>query len=133
MSLKDSTLLADANLAPTGGVVEWTFVPNGITIPNGSQFIIAEHDLANRAVVTCKVRPAARNPKTGSYTKEKKEVVISQPFSLSNGELYYETFRLIRESHPATEPAARTAIQTIASQLISSSAMTSFWDRGSAE
>lgn len=133
MGLKNATISPDANIAITVGVINWTFVPNGVTIQNGSQFVVSELDESNRAVVTAKIRPAARNNKTGAYTKEKKEVIVSQPFLLPTGEVSYETFRIIRESHPLVSGVDKAYLQKTVGQLVIGDAMSTFWNQGSAE
>jgi len=131
MGLKNMSLLAGGTVATTGGTAQ-VFADDGITIPNGLHLIVpADADYQTRRSVTAKYRPPVVDPKTGTYTKDKKSVSYTCPVVLSSGQVVFNVIRIEREVHPSTTAAAALELNTIGAQLLADADVVGFWATGS--
>lgn len=131
MGLKNMSLLTGATLSASGGSA-LVFADDGVTIPNGVHLVVpADADYQTRRTVTVKYRPPTIDPKTGSYSKDKKSISYTQPVVLASGAVVFNVVRIEREVHPSTSAAAALDLINVGSQMISDSDVTAFWATGS--
>lgn len=132
MSLKNMTLIdAVATHSFTGGTPHG-YVEDGIQIASGVHLINPDDtDYKTRRQVTAKVRQSTYNPKTGTYSKDKKSISYVVPQVLANGQTVFNTVRIEREIHPDCADATAMDMLTIAAQLCISSDVGNFWSVGS--
>lgn len=131
MSLKNMTLLAGATLSASGGT-SLVFADDSVTIPNGVHLIVpADADYQTRRQVTAKVRQPVRDPKTGTYGKDKKSMCHARPVVLTDGSICFETIRVEREMHPSSSAANAVELNKIGAQMLFDTDTDSFWAVGS--
>lgn len=131
MGLKTMSLLAGGSVATTGGTAQ-VFADDGVTIPNGLHLIVpADTDYQTRRSATVKYRPPTVDPKTGSYTKDKKSISYTVPVVLASGAVVFNVIRIEREVHPSTSAAAQAELCTIGAQLLVDADVAGFWANGS--
>lgn len=131
MGIVNSTLLAGATVAATGGT-SLTLAPDGQSSPG------AVH-VANMAITDFRVRPNAwfrskvatvLDKLKGVFSKGKRSVVYVKPKLLSSGELIYPLIRIELEDHPEMTAAEVSALVTEGAQLLCDSDYTAFWTTG---
>lgn len=132
MGLKNMSLIAaPTSITPAGGSA-LVFAEDGVTIQNGVHLIVpADADYATRRVLTVKNRPAALDPKTGSYSKDKKSMSLAQPLILADGRTVFCTIRIEREIHPTMSAAAALELNNLGAQLLVDADVVNFWAVGS--
>lgn len=131
MGLKTMSLVAaPTSITPAGGTA-LVFAEDGVTVANGLHLIVpADADYQTRRVVTVKNRPATLDPKTGSYSKDKKSICLAQPKILADGRVIFNTIRLEREVHPSMTAAENLELNNLGAQLLVDSDVASFWATG---
>lgn len=131
MGLRNMSLAEAATVATTGGT-PLTFTDNGVSIQNGLQVVVpTDTDYATRRQATFKVRPAALDPKTGAYGKDKKSVSFAIPIVFSDGRVIYNTIRIEREISPQLSSENATELLKIGAQLLTDTDTAAFWASGS--
>lgn len=131
MALKNMSLLSSATISATGGTA-LVFADNGVTIPNGVQLLVpADADYQTRRTVTAKYKPATVDPKTNSYGKDKKSIVLTQPVVLTDGTVKFNVLRIEREMHPSMSAASCVEMNKLGAQLLSDTDLDAFWATGS--
>lgn len=127
--IQTMTVKTGATMAPTGGT-DLVFAPDGITVQNGVHCVVpAVTSYAVRPSMTAKYRPPSLNS-DGSYSKDKKSVVYTIPFTLASGEISFQLIRIERECHPEYSAAAALDLNVVGSQLLTDSEAASFWAVG---
>lgn len=133
MGLKNMSLLASATVSASGGTA-LVFANDGVTIQNGLHLIVpADTDYQTRRQVTAKYRPPTLDPKTNSYSKDKKSISLSKPMVLTDGRVVFNTIRIEREVHPSLAAADAVELNKLGAQLLSDTDTDSFWATGSLE
>ena len=131
MGLKTMSLLAGSTVSATGGSAQ-VFADDGVTIQNGLHLIVpADADYQTRRTATVKYRPPTLDPKTGTYSKDKKSISYTYPQVLSTGVVVFNVIRIEREVHPSFAAASAAELNVIGAQLLSDSDLTAFWATGS--
>lgn len=131
MGLKTMSLLAGSTVSATGGTAQ-VFADDGITIQNGLHLIVpADADYQTRRSATVKYRPPTVDPKTSSYSKDKKSISYTLPLVLTNGTVVFNVIRIEREVHPSLPAASAAELNAIGAQLLSDADLTAFWATGS--
>lgn len=119
-----------ANVTTSGGDPDMTFKSDGQTIPNGIHTVCVSDDYADRRQITAKVRLATVDPKTGTYSKDKRSVSIAMPTELSDGRIIFNTVRIETEVHPSAHSSG-ALLRSFALQVLSATDTQDFWDYGS--
>lgn len=131
MGLKNMSLQAGSTVSVTGGTAQ-VFADDGVTIQNGLHLIVpADTDYQTRRSATAKYRAPVIDPKTGSYSKDKKSISYTLPQVLTDGRVVFNVIRIEREVHPALSAAAAAELNVIGAQLLTDADVTSFWASGS--
>jgi len=131
MGLKNMSLLAGGTVSATGGTAQ-VFADDGITIQNGVHLVVpADADYQTRRSATAKYRAPVVDPKTGTYTKDKKSISYTVPVVLASGAVVFNVLRIEREVHPSSTAAAAAELNVIGAQLLSDADCTAFWATGS--
>lgn len=131
MGLKNMSLLAGGTVSTSGGSAQ-VFADDGVTIQNGLHLIVpADSDYQVRRSATVKYRPPTVDPKTNSYTKDKKSITYTYPQVLTDGSVVFNVLRIERECHPSFSAANAAELNVIGAQLLSDSDLTAFWATGS--
>jgi len=131
MGLKNMSLLAGSTVSASGGTAQ-VFADDGITIQNGLHLMIpADADYQTRRSATVKYRAPIVDPKTGSYSKDKKSVSYTLPIVLSDGRVVFNVLRIEREVHPSLSAEAAAELNVIGAQLLTDADVTAFWANGS--
>lgn len=132
MGLKTMSVQEGAVTVSATGGTTLTFAEDGQTIQNGVHLIVpADSDYATRRSLTVKYRPPTLNPKTGSYTKDKKSMVFTRPVILTDGSVAFNVLRIEREIVPSTSVAERDMLNIVGAQLLVDSEAGSYWATGS--
>ena len=130
MGLKNMSLLASATVSASGGTA-LVFAEDGVTIQNGVHLVVpADADYQTRRQVTAKYRQPTLDPKTGSYSKDKKSISLSKPTVLSDGRVVFNTIRIEREVHPSLSAADCVELNKLGAQMLSDSDLDNFWASG---
>lgn len=132
MGLKTMSLIAEpTSITPAGGTA-LVFAEDGVTISNGLHLIVpADSDYQTRRVVTIKNRPPSLDPKTGSYSKDKKSMSLAQPIVLADGRVVFNTIRIEREVHPSLAASSALELNNLGAQLLVDADVVNFWATGS--
>lgn len=131
MGLKNMSLQAGSTVSVTGGTAQ-VFADDGVTIQNGLHLIVpADTDYQTRRSATAKYRAPVIDPKTGSYSKDKKSISYTLPQVLTDGRVVFNVIRIEREVHPALSAAAAAELNVIGAQLLTDADASSFWASGS--
>lgn len=131
MGLKSMSLLASASVSASGGTA-LVFADDGVTIQNGLHLIVpADTDYQTRRQVTAKYRQPTLDPKTATYSKDKKSISLSLPMVLTDGRVVFNTIRLEREVHPSLSAANALELNNLGAQLLVDADVTAFWATGS--
>lgn len=131
MGLKNMSLQSGATSSVSGGSAQ-VFADDGVTIQNGLHLIVpADTDYQTRRSATIKYRPPTVDPKTGSYSKDKKSISYTLPQVLTNGTVVFNVIRIEREVHPSLSAANAAELNNIAAQLLYDSDTSAFWASGS--
>lgn len=131
MGLKNMSLLASASISASGGTAQ-VFADDGITIQNGIHLIVpADADYQTRRQATVKYKPPTLDPKTASYSKDKKSISYTKPIVLTDGRVVFNTIRIEREVHPSLSAADCTELNRIGAQLLTDTDTDAFWASGS--
>lgn len=131
MGLKNMSLQAGSTIGATGGTAQ-VFADDGVTIQNGLHLIVpADADYQTRRSATVKFRPPVIDPKTGSYSKDKKSISYTLPITLADGRVVFNVIRIEREVHPSLSAANAAELNVIGAQLLTDSDVTAFWASGS--
>lgn len=131
MGLKTMSLLASATVSASGGTA-LVFADDGVTIQNGVHLIVpADTDYQTRRQVTAKYRPPTLDPKTATYSKDKKSISLSKPIVLSSGKVVFNTIRLEREVHPSLSAADAVELNKLGAQMLIDADLDAFWASGS--
>lgn len=130
MGLKTVDLKAGPEFTLTGGI-SLAFAEDGVTIPNGIHMVCTvDTDFTTRRQLTAKVRQPTLDPKTGQFSKDKKSISVSVPFTDGSGKVTYQTLRIEREIHPMYDTASAATLNGIGAQLLVLPAMETFWGVG---
>lgn len=132
MGLKTMSLIAaPTSITPAGGTA-LVFAEDGVTISNGLHLIVpADADYQTRRVVTIKNRPPTLDPKTGSYSKDKKSMCLALPIILADGRVVFNTIRIEREVHPSLSAANALEMNNLGAQMLVDADVATFWATGS--
>jgi len=135
MSLIDLSILAGATVAATGGTAV-NYEPDGKDIPNGLHLInTAVSDFTTRPQLTARSKDPSRvigaNGAFVGYGKDKRSVVLVEPFLAANGTLHFNLIRLEREVHPELSAASALDLLNKGAQLLTSTDTSGFWATGS--
>lgn len=131
MGLKTMSLQAGSTVSVTGGTAQ-VFADDGVTIQNGLHLIVpADADYQTRRAATVKYRPPTIDPKTNSYSKDKKSISYTLPQVLTNGTVVFNVIRIEREVHPSLSAASAAELNVIGAQLLTDSDASGFWATGS--
>lgn len=131
MGLKSMSLLASATVAATGGSA-LVFADDGVTIANGVHLVVpADADYQTRRQVTAKYKAPTVDPKTGSYSKDKKTMSLTLPIVLADGKVVFNVIRVEREVHPSVAAATCTELNKLAAQMLVDTDTDGFWATGS--
>jgi hypothetical protein len=131
MGLKSMSLLTAATVTPSGGTA-LVFAEDGVTIQNGLHLIIpADADYQTRRQVTAKYRPPTLDPKTATYSKDKKSISLSKPIVLTDGRVVFNTIRIEREVHPSLAAADAIELNKLGAQMLVDADTDAFWATGS--
>jgi len=131
MGLKTMSLLAGGTVSTSGGTAQ-VFADDGVTIANGVHLIVpADADYQTRKSATVKYRPPTTDPKTNSYTKDKKSISYTLPMVLESGAVVFNVLRIEREVHPSLTAAEAAELNVIGAQLLTDTDATAFWATGS--
>jgi hypothetical protein len=131
MGLKTMSLLAAATVTASGGSA-LVFADDGVTIQNGLHLIVpADADYQTRRQVTVKYRQPTLDPKTGSYSKDKKSISLALPIVLTDGRVVFNTVRIEREVHPSLTAANADELNKLGAQLLTDTDVSAFWASGS--
>lgn len=136
MSLANASVLTGATVSATGGSAV-NYTPDGRSIPNGLHLIDASNtDFVTRAQLTAKTKDPVLSPIPGGngalgYGKDKRSVVLVEPFKAANGTIHFNLIRIEREVHPETTAAAALDLNKKGAQIATDSDFTSFWATGS--
>lgn len=132
MGLKNMSLIAaPTSITPAGGTA-LDFAEDGVTISNGLHLIVpSDDDYQTRRVVTIKNRPPTLDPKTGSYSKDKKSMSLAKPLVLADGRVIFNTIRLERETHPSLSAADALELNNLGAQMLTDPDVVNFWATGS--
>jgi hypothetical protein len=130
MGLKTMSLLAGATVSASGGTAQ-VFATDGITIPNGLHLIVpADADYQTRRSATVKYKPPVLEPKTMTFSKDKKTISYSWPCVQADGSLKFAVLRVEREV-PVTMSAADCVLMNlIGAQLLIAAETAGFWATG---
>jgi len=132
MGLKTMSLVAETSGITAADGSALVFAEDGVTISNGLHLIVpADADYQTRRVVTIKNRPPTLDPKTGSYSKDKKSICLAQPVILADGRVIFATIRLEREAHPSMTAAEVLELNNLGAQLLVDADAAGFWATGS--
>lgn len=130
MGLKTMSLLAGATVSAAGGAAQ-VFAEDGITIQNGIHLVVpADADYQTRRQATVKYKAPTLDPKTGTYSKDKKSISYVKPIVLSTGQVVFNTVRIEREVHPSLSAAECVEMNKIGAQLLSDTDLDVFWASG---
>jgi len=131
MGLKNMSLKAGSSIGASGGT-DQVFAETGITIQNGLQLMVpADTDYQTRRTCTIKYRPPTLDPKTGRFSKDKKTMVYTVPFVLTDGSISFQVVRVEREVHPTYSAANAAELCVIGAQLFGDVDVAAFWATGS--
>lgn len=135
MSLINGSILAGATLSATGGTAV-NYTPNGKVIPGGIQLIDASvTTYATRPQLTFRSKDPGLIQSAGIaipyYGKDKRSVVLCEPFIAANGSIHLNLIRIEREVHPELSAAAALGLNTKGAQLLFDSDYAAFWATGS--
>lgn len=113
------------SIAPTGGSAK-AFAVDGQTVTNGAHY-------SDGATADFRVRPHLtvknRNPQRqsdGTYSKGKKELILTVPFLKANGTIAFCTDRYSHEYDPEVTAASDKDIRFMMAQLLFDAEMESF-------
>lgn len=128
--IQTMTVKTGATMAPTGGT-DLVFAPDGISIQNGVHLTVpATAAYKDRQTATVKYRAPSLGS-DGAYTKDKKSVSYSVPYTLASGKVVYNTIRIEREVHPEFSAAGALDLNVVGAQFLSDSEAATFWSAGS--
>lgn len=131
MGLRNLTSLKQNPTITVTNGTSLTFAEDGVSIANGIHMVcVTDSDFAARRQLTAKVRPATLDPKTGSYTKAKKDLSIGLPLVLGSGSVIFNAIRIGFEDHPMLDTASAKGLRFLAAQLLTDPAMDSYWEMG---
>mgnify|MGYP001044949542 CR=1 FL=1 len=131
MGLKNMSLLASATVSATGGSA-LVFSDDGVTINNGVHLVVpADADYQTRRQVTAKYKQPTLDPKTSTYSKDKKSISFTKPMVLSTGVVVFNVIRVEREVHPSLSAAEAAEMNKIGAQLLVDGDTDGFWGSGS--
>lgn len=135
MSLATLSILASATVSASGGTAV-NYTPDGKTIANGLHLIDASvTDFTTRPQVTVKSKDPVLQPASGltvaGYGKDKRSVVLVEPFKAANGVIHFNLIRIEREVHPELSAAAGIELLKKGAQFCIDADLASFWATGS--
>lgn len=132
MSIDGISLLEDTTgITPVGGTAvvfedDSTDVSNGIHVAENTGGV----DYSDRRHATLKSRNPARQP-DGTFSKAKRDVVFTIPFTNAAGNVEYAVARLSFELPEEYSVAEVTEIRRMAVQWISDAELDNFYEMGS--
>jgi len=130
MPLQGMQLLSGATLSATGGTAV-TYTPDGKTVVNGIHLIDAsEANFIIRPSILVKSKDPVKMP-DGSYTKDRRSIVLFEPFIDSLGKTHLNLIRIERETHPETAAADALDLLKKGGQICFDTDTASFFASGS--
>lgn len=133
MGIKSLSLIEDqakATLTFTASEAA-VYAEDGMAIANGVHVICTSDESAlNRKQITFKVRPAAYDTKTNSYSKSKNGISVSKPITLANGSVSFLTARVELEAHPEATAGDVNVIVNHAAEILLDPEYSAFWQFG---
>lgn len=119
------------SVAPTGGTTV-TFTPaGGVDVKNGIYLAdAAQTDFRIRRSVTAKVTMPVLNSQ-GKYSKQKNEMVLTQPKILADGSVVFRKVIIRVEEHPEATATEVTELRNLGCQLLFDADTQNFWVAGS--
>jgi hypothetical protein len=130
MPLQGMQLLTGATLSATGGTAI-TYTTDNKTVANGLHLIDAsESNFIVRPNILVKTKDPVKMP-DGSYTKDRKSIVIFEPFIDSTGKTHLNLIRVEREVHPETDAADALDLLKKGGQVCFDTDTTAFFASGS--
>lgn len=135
MSLTNASILTGATLSATGGTAV-NYTPDGKEVVNGIHLIDASvSDFTIRPQLTAKskdpVYTVAKGLIPAGYGKDKRSVVLVEPFKAANGTFHFNLIRIEREVHPELSAASALDLLKKGAQLAFDADLTAFWATGS--
>lgn len=116
MSLNGLTILEGATCSATGGTSK-TFVANGTTVKGGIQVVdTSQTDARIRPSITATSKSAVM-AKDGSWSPEKRDIVVTRPKLLADGTVFFNSQRIITSFHPETTLAEIAELYNAGAQL----------------
>lgn len=116
MGVNGLTIMEGATCSATGGTSK-TFVANGATVKGGIQVVdTSQTDARIRPSITA-VAKSAVMAKDGSWSPEKRDVVIVRPKILADGSVFFNSQRIITSFHPETTVAEVNELYNDGAQL----------------
>lgn len=117
MPLNGLTISEGATCSVAGGSVK-TFSANAASVKGGIQIVdTSVTDARVRPSITAVARPSAYDVKNGTWTYEKRDIVLVRPKLLSNGTVAFNSIRTIVGFHPETTVAEVNELYNSGSQL----------------
>ena len=130
MGLQNATLLDGGTVSATGGTSK-TYTPDGVPVARGIHCIDASQ-------TDFRIRPqfsaAVKQPtlaSDGTWSKGRKTLTIVIPKLLASGKQIFPLVRIEFEDHPEMTSAEQNRLIGLASQALSDSDFTNFWQVGS--
>lgn len=118
-------------VGPTGGTTV-TFTPaGGVEVKNGIYLSdAAQTDFRIRRSITAKATMPVVNS-LGEWSKQKNEVVLTQPKILANGKTVFRKVIIRVEDHPEASAVEAVELRRLAAQILTDSDTDNYWAAGS--
>lgn len=130
MGLVNASILTGASISASGGTAV-NYTPDGQSVPNGLHLIdAAVADFRLRPQLTFKTKNPTLMP-DGSYSKDRRTVVLVEPFVDSKGKTQFDLIRIEREVHPESPAAKALDLNKKGAQLLIDTDTAAFFASGS--
>lgn len=117
MPVNGLTIMEGATCSTTGGTTK-TFSANSATVKGGVQVVdTSVTDARIRPAITATAKPAVYDAKAGSWTYERREIVLVRPKLLADGKVAFNSVRIIAGFHPETTAAEIAELFNQSAQL----------------
>lgn len=132
MSLQNAVVKAGATGLTVVGGSDQTFGPDGVTVTGGVHVAdVNQTDFRIRTNMTIKNRIPTLSSVDGTYSKDKKSIVIAKPKILASGKVTFNLIRIEREVHPESTAAEALELNMLGGQALSDADFLAFWTAGS--
>lgn len=130
MGLQNIAILSGATVSATGGTAQ-TFGPDSVQVAGGIHLVdTGATSFITQANITAKVKQPTLMP-DGTYSKDKKTVMLVEPFVDSKGFTRFNLVEVRREIHPEYPAADAVKLLNKGAQLCFDADLTAFWATGS--